>query len=185
MSTPGVQTRPRPAPPDHLASRGRVRGARLTPTLRAVLDDRGVPHPLRIHWRPHDSTPSRARAAKLGSPRRIHLASIFSWPAARELMQSPVTTLLFLLANGALMALLVLYAEFGWVLVFPMLALLASGVLYLLLQALIAHQLRTNRALHLCLACDHDLEGVPPSADGGVVCPECGAAWVLPGPEAA
>jgi len=168
------------APRDFLAHGSRVRGARLSLTLRAVFDDHAERHPLRVHWRPHDSTPSRARGAKLGSRQRVHVASIFNWPAARELIQSPVTSLLFLLANGALIALLVLLSEFGWLLTVPLLGVLALAVVYLLVQALIAHQLRTNRALHLCLACDHDLEGVPMCEDGCVRCPECGASWALP-----
>lgn len=173
-------TRAPSSPRNFLAHGSRVRGARLSLNLRAVYDDRAERHPLRVHWRPHDSTPSRARAAKLGSHQRLHVASIFNWPAARELIQSPVTTLLFLLANGALMAIIVLWSTFGWVLMMPLLGLLALAVVYLLVQALIAHQLRANRSLHLCLACDHDLEGLPVAEDGCVRCPECGASWVLP-----
>lgn len=32
-----------------------------------------------------------------------------------------------------------------------------------------------------CLACMYDLAGVPTADDGCTVCPECGAAWDLPG----
>ncbi len=37
-------------------------------------------------------------------------------------------------------------------------------------------------ASRLCLCCGYGLAGVPPQQDGCTVCPECGAAWVLPRP---
>ncbi|MGQ0627830.1 MAG: hypothetical protein ACT4PL_06990 [Phycisphaerales bacterium] len=35
------------------------------------------------------------------------------------------------------------------------------------------------RACGKCLACGYDLSGTPAQADGCVICPECGAAWLV------